>query len=223
MSQVRKLYLDSRLAEGSGSDISFELPRQIPTRKGDAIALTGAGFSNVFQTIMAGFNDVLYYWTSGQNPQYPDHSQISTGQWLCAYQLTPGQYTGEALGAEIKRVLTLSGHGDPNPSVTYDSTTGKYTIALSNTSTDLRYSIGIFAQSQLESAAWQRDVWYNLFDDWLVRGPGSVNFNPLNSANSLLNCPPAFFAYMPQGRQVTGVLNLAPIRELYIRSRTSAT
>jgi hypothetical protein len=39
--RVRKLYLDSAFAtEGSGAELTFQLPVQIPTQRGDALALT---------------------------------------------------------------------------------------------------------------------------------------------------------------------------------------
>jgi hypothetical protein len=107
--RVRKLYLDSAFAnEGSGSDISFQLPVQVPTQRGDALALTSMSFPNVFSSITANYNDRFYYETlAADEDLLPIHR--------CCYLLQPGTYSGDTLAAEIQAALVRSGKGRPKP------------------------------------------------------------------------------------------------------------
>ncbi len=101
--RFRKLFLDSRFAqEGLGNDITFQLPQQVVTQKGDAVCVSGLTMANSFQTIMLGFNDVLYYRTTGPDPNFPATSTYQTGNWYCAYRMLPAQYDGPGLAAEAQ-------------------------------------------------------------------------------------------------------------------------
>ena len=60
-SAVRKLYIDSRHCEGTPSDFTFQLPQGVSTDNTMGIVLSQLSMPNAFNTVMADFNDVLYF------------------------------------------------------------------------------------------------------------------------------------------------------------------
>jgi hypothetical protein len=60
------------------------------------------------------------------------HEDDTSVTYRCCYKLLPGSYSGDTFAAEIQRCLTLSNKGDPNPSVTFNSATGKMHIQVSD-------------------------------------------------------------------------------------------
>ena len=96
--RFRKLNLDSRFATGGlGSDISFELPQQIITSRGDGVCVTGLSMANVYKTVNYGWNDLLYYRTSGPDPDWPaTHTYNPTGNWFCATACSRHSTMGQA-------------------------------------------------------------------------------------------------------------------------------
>ena len=60
-SSVRKLYIDSRHCEGSPSDFTFQLPQAVSTDNTLGIVLSQLSMPNAFNTVMANFNDMLYF------------------------------------------------------------------------------------------------------------------------------------------------------------------
>ena len=61
MSSVRKLYIDSRHCEGSPSDFTFQLPQAVATDNTLGIVLSQLSMPNALNTVMANFNDMLYF------------------------------------------------------------------------------------------------------------------------------------------------------------------
>ena len=218
--RFRKLYLDSRFAqEGLGSDITFQLPQQVVTTRGDAICVSGLTMPNVYQSVMAGFNDILYYMTSGPDPDWPaTHTYNPTGQWYCAYRMQPAQYDGPGLAAEVQHALVQSGRGDPNPSVVYNSSKGTITVTVSDPS---KYALEIFPMNQLQSARWKSIRW-DLNAPNCFHGANSLTMNQssLCAANSLLNMDPAgnISGIYSTTTFDTGIINLAPVQQVYIHS-----
>jgi hypothetical protein len=215
--RFRKLFLDSRFAqEGLGNDITFQLPQQVVTQQGDAVCVSGLTMPNVYQTVMLGFNDVLYYMTTGPDPNFPATSTYPTGNWYCAYRLQPAQYDGPGLAAEVAHALIQSGRGDPSPTVTYNATTGTLSVAVSDAS---KYGIEIFPMNRLQSPAWQSNIW-NLWAPYCYRGAGSLTLDPNNlcAANSIVNMPPQanVVGLSVSTRFDTGIINLAPVQQVYI-------
>ena len=60
-STVRKLYIDSRHCDGTPSDFTFQLPQGVPTDNTMGIVLSQLSMPNAFNTVMADFNDMLYF------------------------------------------------------------------------------------------------------------------------------------------------------------------
>jgi hypothetical protein len=61
-SQIRKLYIDSRIGcRGNPSDFTFLLPSAVPTTVDEGIVLSQLNMPNLFQTIMKDFSDKLYF------------------------------------------------------------------------------------------------------------------------------------------------------------------
>ena len=61
MSSVRKLYIDSRHCEGTPSDFTFQLPQAVATDNTMGIVLSQLSMPSAFNTVMANFNDMLYF------------------------------------------------------------------------------------------------------------------------------------------------------------------
>ena len=60
-SAVRKLYIDSRHCQGVPSDFTFQLPQGVSTDNTMGIVLSQLSMPNAFNTVMADFNDMLYF------------------------------------------------------------------------------------------------------------------------------------------------------------------
>ena len=60
-SAVRKLCIDSRHCEGTPSDFTFQLPQGVSTDNTLGIVLSQLSMPNAFNTVMANFNDMLYF------------------------------------------------------------------------------------------------------------------------------------------------------------------
>ena len=60
-STVRKLCIDSRPCDGTPSDFTFQLPQGVPTDNTIGIVLSQLSMPNAFNSVMADFNDMLYF------------------------------------------------------------------------------------------------------------------------------------------------------------------
>jgi hypothetical protein len=61
-SQIRKLYIDSRIGcTGNPSDFTFQLPSAVPTSVDEGIVISQLNMPNLFTTVMANFTDRLYF------------------------------------------------------------------------------------------------------------------------------------------------------------------
>ena len=58
---ARKLYIDSPHCDGTPSDSTFQLPQGIPAHNTMGIVLSQLSMPNAFNTMMADFNDMLYF------------------------------------------------------------------------------------------------------------------------------------------------------------------
>ena len=61
-SQIRKLYIDSRIGcRGSPNDFTFLVPSAVSTTVDEGIVISQLNMPNLFQTIMPNFSDKLYF------------------------------------------------------------------------------------------------------------------------------------------------------------------
>jgi hypothetical protein len=158
--------------------------------------------------VTAGYNDRLYYCTLG-------HEGDVSVTYRCCYLLLPGTYTGDSLAAEVQRALTLSGKGDQSPAVTYNAATGKIHVEAS----DAMYRFQIPSMAQLQDPAFIDGFWLAPTNPTLQDGPDSLPLdrNNLRAANATLNMP----SNDGDSSLDTGVVNLAPIQQLYVHTNVS--
>ena len=73
-SQIRKLYIDSRIGcRGSPNDFTFLLPSAVPTTVDEGIVISQLNMPNLFQAIMQDFSDKLYFSLNLQDQLGPLH------------------------------------------------------------------------------------------------------------------------------------------------------
>jgi hypothetical protein len=213
--RIRKLYLDSAFAtEGAGSDITFQLPQQVVTAKGDALALTAMSFPNVFGTVISNFNDLIYYSTYGPNPDFPATSDRRQTSWYCCFPLQAQQYTGEGLAAEIQHALTLSEYGDQSPIVTYNAATGRIHVEVSDRD---QFAYEFFTLAQLMDPHWRDYAWNQPSIHKFAGLP--LDPNNLRALNGYLGVDPDVGG--PSLAWDLGPVNLAPIQQLYVHSNVT--
>ena len=70
MNSIRKIFLDSRInATGTPNDFAVQLPQGIATRRTQGLVLGQFSIANVFTTVMAGYNEILYFRLDGNAMQ----------------------------------------------------------------------------------------------------------------------------------------------------------
>jgi hypothetical protein len=159
-------------------------------------------FPNVFSSITANYNDRFYHETLAA-----DEDLLPI--YRCCYLLQPGTYSGDTLAAEIQAALVRSGKGDPNPTVTFLAT-GELNIRLS----DSKYAILIPSMAQLKDPAFLATTWLAPTSATLKDGDNTLPYSSnLRAANATLNMP-TNDGTSPNFN--TGVINLAPIQQLYV-------
>ena len=67
MASIRKTYIDSRFGIGPPNDFTVELPLQITTTKEQGLVLGQFSIPNVFGSVIAGYNDRLYWRVDGMD------------------------------------------------------------------------------------------------------------------------------------------------------------
>ena len=67
MASIRKIYIDSRFGIGPPNDFTVELPLQVTTTKEQGLVLGQFSIPNVFGSVIAGYNDRLYWRVDGVN------------------------------------------------------------------------------------------------------------------------------------------------------------
>ena len=65
MASIRKIYIDSKFGIGPPNDFTVELPLQITTTTEQGVVLGQFSIPNVFGSVMAGYNDRLYWRVDG--------------------------------------------------------------------------------------------------------------------------------------------------------------
>jgi hypothetical protein len=203
MATVRRLFLDSRFAEGTPGDFTFQLPRDVVTKRGQVLALGAISFPNHFETIGYGFNDILYFEKLALGSSPP-------ARYQCAFRITPGQYDGPAFATELSRVLS-QGPADQHVVATYLPQQGAIRVACSVQSS---YQLRIYRMQDVQSPDW-------LFHEWFGEGsfPQGELFDVGNpcAANALLPSPNEPRAQFDTNNiDITGCL-----REVYVHCSIS--
>ena len=116
-SQIRKLYIDSRIGcRGSPDNFTFIVPSAVSTTVDEGIVISQLNMPNLFQTIMQDFSDKLYFslnlqdqlgLVTGTNNRLYVRTRIftpGTGIVFTGYILTIAPGTYATIGAFITAV-----------------------------------------------------------------------------------------------------------------------
>ena len=199
---TRKLFIDSRYkVSGSDDDFTVELPVDVECSRTSSFFLASCSFANTYQTVTP-FNQNLYFFL--QNLTGQSGSKV---YYLNVTQIPVGSYTPDTFGVALMNALKY------NPTVTWNAASLNFNIE--------------FPHSGLPSAMYIIPSYTEI--DAMVRQMGSDAYldpaytagDKFQSVNALLNMP----RVLPQPSPitggwsfVTGPVDLAPKREVYLHS-----
>ena len=108
MTTCRKLFLGSRFGVGSAGDFTVDLPLQVITKKTEGLVLGAFSIANVFNSVIANYNDRLYWRVSntvaentiatGVNDRFYWGYDTGTSQSWVITTLPAGTYTAAQMG-----------------------------------------------------------------------------------------------------------------------------
>ena len=186
----RKVFIDSRWrSRGEHYDFDIELPQDVVTTSTTVVYVASCSFSNTFETIGEG-NDRLYLSVRAGDSEIAGNVIMN---------LSHGRYTGDSLASALQNGLRALTE-ESTYSVTLKGFDGKLTCS--------GRSARVPKDSELRSPAWKAAHWDNTFfhQAYDVSNPRSVN--------AILYFPTSEF----RETTVTGNIDLAPLREVYIHS-----
>jgi len=196
---VKKIFVDTKYMTSdspSTSNFKMQLPRSIELPDHTSMFINNICIPHSWYTVEENFNDKLYIHI------YSTSSSFS-GVWYNICTLTPGIYNPTSLAAEIQQELktaTDTGSRTNIFTVVYNSLVNQITIAMNYS--DLNFEI--LTTSQLKTK-------FN--NHWLG---ADYDINNINDCNELIsNLTPATYTNVFSFR---GVVNLQPIRNIYIHS-----
>ena len=198
---VRKLFIDSRYkVSGTDEDCLIELPNDVDCTRTSSFFVASCSFANTYQTLTS-FNNKLF-------SVFIDVSGIVKPPYrLVVSSIPQGNYTPDTFGPALKTAL-----GDGCLSVTWNATLGNFNIQFRNTGT-LQPQYIIPNSNEIDAIV--RQLGTNISTD-----VGYVPGNKFQSVNTLLNMatilpmPLIYGAYSI----ATGVVDLSPLREVYLHS-----
>ena len=171
MASIRKIYIDSRFGIGPPNDFTVELPLQVTTTKEQGLVLGQFSIPNVFGSVIAGYNDRLYWRVDGVNAPNTIQAGVNDrfywgwddGQqnWVIT-TLPAGTYTAAQMATLLSvRINTVIPDltqvwGPPQydaPVIRWQSTT---------------HALYLPSYQDITDPTWQRSVWrgaaYNVLD-----------------------------------------------------------
>ena len=182
-SGIRKLFIDSRInTVGTPNDFTIQLPQMFPTTNTQALVLGQFSITNVFQSIMRDYNDILFLQIAGAQQAATIAAGVNDKLYYVAttdafqnpfyeYEivtLNPGTYTPQTFAAELQRVLQVR---YPRVTVTTDSN-GK--LVYNGYSPDYSIYIRVPPLQDIVSTVWQADQWkgaaYDPFNSHSLNG-----------------------------------------------------
>ena len=195
---TRKLFIDSRYkTAGTDADFVIELPVDVNCTRTSSFFVASCSFANTYQTITP-YNNKLYYFLI--DVQGIIHPPIV----LYAVTIAPGAYTPDTLAPVLQQAL-----GAGCTSVTWDATTGRFAI---------QFISGLAPQYILPSYSEIDTIYQQLGALVTPQGPYTPG-DKFQSINTLLNFPSNLPLPSPlHGYQSfhTGIVDLAPLREVYL-------
>ena len=212
---TRKLYIDSRY-KVSGTDVDFliELPVDVDCSRTSSFFVASCSFANTFQTVTPDNNKFWFFMQQDNGAAYI----------LYVATVTPGYYDPNSFAAAL--VAAVPNLRDNTGTVTWNPSTGTYTI-----------DFKIEGQNRIQYMipGYGPDVDYFVY---LYNRPAQWTFDVLDlatnqtipytrgdktpSINSLLNMPAQAHAHefitCQKTPFETGIVDLAPLREVYLHS-----
>ena len=200
MTTIRKLFLDSRFGVGSAGDFTIELPLQVLTKKTEGLVLGAFSIANVFNSVIAGYNDRLYWRVSNNAVENMIHAGVNdrfywgydtgTSQSWVITTLPPGTYTAAQmatlLAVRINNVIPflVATAGPPqysSPVIQWNSTVA---------------SLYLPDYGDITDPAWQRQVWrgaaYDILDSRSVGCIGDSTQGWRKTWTTVIEEPSAF-------------------------------
>jgi hypothetical protein len=217
MATVKKIYCDSRFAEGNGSSFSIELPETVNCSVDCVAWITDVSFPVAWHTIDI-HNDKVFL-LEQQSPDIDWHARV--------VQIPKKDYTlGSDLVTQLKTALNTSGANAATKTVagTYDVSFSQATFSLTVTlSGGGTFSILSFDQLR-DSYFWTRWRYYATQDVNVLADPHVSylyeRFNP-KTANGVLRIGLGEGSHVTLGTtQVGGSLDLRPVHTIYLCSET---
>lgn len=152
MASVKKIYVDSRFGEGSGSQFNYELPESVTTTQDCVAWITDVSFPLAWHTIDV-HNDRIYMAEESVagDPNPIPHARIIT--------IPHQDYTASSLVAALQTALNTNGagaaqkHGDGVYSVTFDAQ--KFSLTVSRSAGRFY----IFSFDQLRDSVFRTRTW----------------------------------------------------------------
>jgi hypothetical protein len=198
---TRKLFIDSRYkVSGTDADFLCELPVDVDCTRTSSFFVASCSFANTYQTVTQ-FNCYLYYFLI-------DNSGVAQNPYnLYVSQIAVGSYTSDTIAPVLKTAL-----GAGCASVTWNPNSGTFDIEFIHPAgTPPQYIIP--AYNDIDTIVQKMQGHLSIFGSY---APGSK----FQSINALLNMP----SVLPFPNDViagafsftTGVVDLAPLREVYL-------
>ena len=172
MTTCRKLFLDSRFGVGSAGDFTVDLPLQVITKKTEGLVLGAFSIANVFNSVIANYNDRLYWRVSntvaentiatGVNDRFYWGYDTGTSQSWVITTLPAGTYTAAQMGVLLAmRINSVI----PDIAMVYGPPEYASIVLTWNSPTTALY---LPSYGDITDPAWQQQVWrgaaYNLLD-----------------------------------------------------------
>ena len=199
---VRKLFLDSRFkVSGTDADFQIELPADIDCTRTSSFFVASCSFANTYQTVTP-FNNLLYYSVliPGGIPGGGNPCEL----WVA--QVPPGVYTPETFAPALQTAL------GSQSTVTWNPALGTYSFQWVQT--------GVLPAQYTIPSYQDVDSWYQYYK-CAVMAPTGVTYTPgpskQQSINGLLNMPVTYPNWFGGG-STSGIVDLAPMREVYLHS-----
>ena len=228
---VKKIYIDTRFKSvnsNSNSDFSFQLARNMKMPKKCVFWIEDVVIPHTWYTIEENMNDKLYIrvkLNSNVQDTYPNGPVWDNGissfpafvGWTDRMlKLTPKNYTGSTLTAEIQRLLNTVANGYFGTS--YNSNTNCIFIVPTGENTQFQILTDLNLSTRLEGT-WNLKAFPDGSTNTLYDAASDYNSSNFASCNDVLTNidkrSPLYSQYKPF---TSGFLDLRTIRNIYISS-----
>ena len=198
---TRKLFLDSRFKiSGSDSDFTLELPQDVQCTRTSSFFVASCSFANTYGTI-TDFNNKIYFFAIHPPPN------LGPPFRLYVRTIPKGVYTPTTFAPALQTALNQDTRSPCT--VTWNDGSSNYQIEFAKGSDLLSWVIPSF--DTVDALVAYAGIQLTIDGDY-SRGPKYY------SVNTLLNMPTTPISLVGAQSITTGVVDLSPIREIYLHS-----